>query len=280
VTREAAEFKRIVLGLDWRASGGVVVELATQLAELLELEILGVFLRDESLLGLANFPFARELRLSGEWYPFNVEQLTRDLDLAGLTARQVFEAAAKQLRTASSFEVASGSPARVIASLARQDDIVAFVEPSTLAARVTEPFVSFIDAALRSVASVLLLPSRVARRTGPIAAIALSADDRSIETAAAIADLANEELVVVNGGSDKASWPRTKDRFSIPPLTHPYYLAAAFEKLQERMIVMSCGVSKKLPPSVVTSARRVPVLIVKPSARSHMPTELSELARG
>jgi nucleotide-binding universal stress UspA family protein len=271
VTRAAAEFKRIVLGLDWSASGGAAVELAAEFAELLELEILGLFLRDESLLGLADFPFARELRMPCEWHPISVEQLARDIDLAGQTARQLFEAAAKQLRTASSFKVVSGSPARVIASLAQQDDIMAIVEPSGPAARATEPFVSFLDAALRSAASVLLLPSRVARRTGPIAAIALSANDPSTETAAAIAGSANEEMIIIRGyrDPDKAPWPRTKARFCVLPMTHPHYLAAAFENLHERMVVMSRSVCKKVPPSVITAVRRVPVLITTSSVGSY-----------
>jgi hypothetical protein len=270
VTRESAGFKRIVLGFDWSADGGAAVELVTEFAALLQLEILGLFLRDESLLGLAGFPFARELRSPGEWHPFNFEQLTRDLDLAVRNAQQLFEAGVKQLRTASSFEIASGSPARVVASLAQQDDIVAIVEPSTPAARVTEPFVSLVEAALQSAASVLLLPSRAMRRKGPIVVIALPADHRSIEAAGAIADLANEELVIIDGhpGADKTPWPRGRDRFSVLPITHPYYLAAAFEKLQERMILMSRDVSEKLSPPVVTSARRVPVLVMKPKARS------------
>ena len=72
-------FKRLVLGLQPSASERSV-RLAVTLAEMLDLELLGLFLEDESLRDLAAIPFARELRLlGGGWHPLDLEGLSREL---------------------------------------------------------------------------------------------------------------------------------------------------------------------------------------------------------
>ena len=57
-------FKRIVLGLQPSAPDRAM-QLAVELADLLHLDLLGLFLEDTSLRDLASMPFAREFRLLG-----------------------------------------------------------------------------------------------------------------------------------------------------------------------------------------------------------------------
>ena len=73
-------FKRIVLGLQ-STSANRTVQLAVELAGLLHLELLGLYLDDIGLRDLANFPFAREFRLLEGWQPINLDRLSRDLEL-------------------------------------------------------------------------------------------------------------------------------------------------------------------------------------------------------
>ena len=86
---ELHNFKRLVLGLQPGAPERTM-RLAVDLAELLNLELLGIFLKDTSLHNLANIPFARELRpLGGGWHPIDVKELSHDLDVTARSAEKL-----------------------------------------------------------------------------------------------------------------------------------------------------------------------------------------------
>jgi hypothetical protein len=75
-------FKRLVVGLEPSAPDRAM-RLAVELAELLDLDLLGLFLEDPGLRDLAAIPFVREFRsLGGGWRPIEIDQLTHDLEVA------------------------------------------------------------------------------------------------------------------------------------------------------------------------------------------------------
>ena len=70
-----SRFTRIVVGLHHGPAQDAAVGLAADLAELLRLDLFGLFITDESVLSLASLPFAREFRPSGGgWQPIDVER--------------------------------------------------------------------------------------------------------------------------------------------------------------------------------------------------------------
>ena len=91
------EFKRIVLGLPYnRPDRGM--RLAADMARLLQLDLFGLFVEEESLRGLAALPFIREFQLlGGGWRPLDVDQLSRDLETAAKNAERVFAEAVKKI---------------------------------------------------------------------------------------------------------------------------------------------------------------------------------------
>jgi len=193
-------FKRLVLGLQPGAPTRVF-SLAARLAELLDLELLGLFLEDTSLRDLAAVPFARELRsLNGGWHRIDLDRLSRDIDYAARNVERMFAEAAKNLPTGHEFEVVRGPLTSLLPSLSRRGDIVMIVEPANPAERASQQFAWLIDAAFRSAAAVMIVPPRVWRSTGPVIAIAAQAGDPSLEGAAAIARAAGEALVVADLG--------------------------------------------------------------------------------
>jgi hypothetical protein len=275
--KEPHSFKRLVLGLQPSAHDRTM-QLAVELADLLHLDLLGLFLEDTSLRDLASIPFSREFRpLGGGWHTIDPDQLSRDFELAARSIERKFLGAAKRLLTGYQFELARGPMAETFASVSRNDDIVMIVEPQSPAERATQQFSWLLEAAFRSAAAVMLVPSQIARTKGPVVAIATSPDDPSIHEAAAIALTAKEELVIIEADGNEADDTRVRmvatdtgptiKRVAAarPGLADPTACALAFRQIQERLIVMTRGTFADGAASAIAAARRVPVLVLEPS---------------
>ena len=276
MSREPHSFRRLVLGLQPGAHDRTM-RLAVELADLLHLDLLGLFLEDTSLLALAGIPFSREFRpLGGGWHAIDLDWLLHDFELAARSIERKFMGAAKRLPTGYQFEVARGSLARTFASVSRRDDIVMIVEPQSPAERATQQFSWLLEAAFKSAAAVMLVPPHIARSKGPVVAIAASAGDPSVRAAAAIALAGKEELVIVDTDGRDADDPDIRKLavdtgLSIKhiaagglKLTDPTACALAFRQIQERLIVMTRGGFADQAASAIAAARRVPVLVVEP----------------
>lgn len=243
-------FKRLVLGLQPSAPDRTM-KLGVDLAELLHLDLLGLFLEDTSLRHLAGIPFAREIRpLGGSWHAIDLDRLSREFELAAHSIERIFTAAAKRLSTRAQFEVIRGPLAETFSSLSRSDDIVMIVEPVSPAERATQQFAWLVQAAFQSAAAVMLVPPQIVRTRGPIVAIAATPDDPSIHAAADIARVAKEELVVIET--------------RCVALPDPVICAQAFQQTQERLIVMTRDAFGDGVASAIAAARRVPVLVIEP----------------
>jgi hypothetical protein len=276
MSREPHSFRRLVLGLQPGAHDRAM-RLAVELADLLHLDLLGLFLEDTSLLDLAGIPFSREFRpLGGGWHTIDLDRLLHDFELAARSIERKFMGAAKRLPTGYQFEVARGSLARTFASVSRRDDIVMIVEPQSPAERATQQFSWLLEAAFKSAAAVMLVPPHIARSKGPVVAIAASAGDPSVRAAAAIALAGKEQLVIVDTDGRDADDPDVRKLavdtgLSIKhiaagglKLTDPTACALAFRQIQERLIVMTRGGFADQAASAIAAARRVPVLVVEP----------------
>ena len=276
MSREPHSFKRLVLGLQPGAHDRTM-RLAVELADLLHLDLLGLFLEDTSLLDLAGIPFSRELRpLGGGWHTIDLERLLHDFELAARSIERKFMGAAKRLPTGYQFEVARGSPAKTFASVSRRDDIVMIVEPQNPAERATQQFAWLLEAAFRSAAAVMLAPPHIARTKGPVVAIAASAGDPCFRAAAAIALAAKEELVIIDTDGRNTDDPAIRKLAADTGLSIKYVAAAglkpsdpaaytlAFRQIQERLIVMTRSAFADQAASEIATARRVPVLVVEP----------------
>jgi len=274
-------FKRLVLGLQPSASGRSM-RLAVELAELLDLDLLGLFLEDPSLRDFAGFPFARELRLlGGGWHPIDVEQLSQELELAARSTEMVFTEAVKHLSVRWQFEVKRGTIATTVASVSQTSDIVMIVEPASAGERATHAFSGLLQAALGSAAAVMIVPTHIARARGPIVAIASALDDPSVAVAATVAHAAGEELVMVDVGKNSIDDERVRTLAAARGLaikhivvgqgvgSGPAALAWAIGPLHERLAVMTRGDIDGRAAAILAAERHIPVLVVEPSA----PTE-------
>jgi hypothetical protein len=266
------EFKRIVLGLPYnRPDSGA--RMAAEMARLLQLDLFGLFVEEESLRGLAALPFVREFRpLGGGWRPLDIDQLSRDLEIAAKNAERAFTEAAKTLQTRCQFEIVRGSMVDTIASILRANDIVLIVEPTNVAERATPYFLALLDAAFRSAAAVLLVPRQISRLTGAIVAIVRGPDDASIQSASAIATAAKENLIVIETSTDKSriienDLPAGTRIIRVSAVqgwqVNGPTIASALRHVRERLVVMTRNDNSV--PLDIASLRRVPVLIIEPA---------------
>jgi hypothetical protein len=98
------EFKRMVLGLPLSATDYEMVSVTAKLAELLRLNLVGMFVEDRSLINIANLPCVRELRaLGGGWQPIEIGQFTTELEHAAATAHRLFSKIARNCNIETSF---------------------------------------------------------------------------------------------------------------------------------------------------------------------------------
>jgi hypothetical protein len=269
-------FTRLVLGLN-SAPSGHSVSFSVELAELLGLNLLGLFLADDSLRHLARFPFARELRLmGGGWQPLEPERVSGELDLAARSAARIFAEAVKARAPHSRFEVAHGPLQQALASASTAADIIVLIEPRSPAERATGQFRWLFEAALSSAAAVMLLPPQPARRTGPIVAIAVTADDESVAVAASLAVAAREPLVVVEAAGPGLKYPALRmateagiavQRLPVPgsPNADVTAILDAMAGLQERLVVMSRLPADGEAAAAIAGRRATPVLLIEPA---------------
>ncbi len=267
-------FTRLVLGL--RAGPfGQAVSFSVELADLLRLDLLGLFLADDSLHHLARFPFARELRLmGGGWQPLDPERVSHDLDLAARSAARMFAEAVKARAPQSRFEVAQGPLQQALTEASTAADIIVIAEPRSAAERTTAQFRWLFEAALNSAAAVLLLPPQPARRSGAVVAIAMAADDPSVAVASAVAAAAREPLVILEVGGADRNYPAARpasdagiavQRRAVPGGADPDIAALleAMTGLQERLVVMSRLPGDGEAAAAIVSRRAVPVLLLE-----------------
>jgi hypothetical protein len=264
------DFKRMVLGLPHSARDYASVVFTAELADLLGLDLVGLFAEDERLTDLALLPCVREFRLAGDgWHPLDVKQLEQSSSQAAADARRLFDDAAKGLRGAGRVDFIKGQIGEAMGLQAMPDDIIAVIEPKNPAERVTHQFRRFMEMALSAPTAALLIPSRISRRKGPVVAIALNERDASIHVGLRVAEAARERLLVLTTDiTDETVSARPSpmgaihidQRLLSTTEIGLAELATALPIAGERLVVMSRG-SNNLFPSQLAFERGVPVLV-------------------
>jgi hypothetical protein len=195
------EYRRIILNLYWNSGDQRTITAAAGFARLLGLDLLGIYVEDEAVHGLAGLPFAREIKLpTHEWGSIHAERIAAEFRHAAMSAERMLARTAAALGVSSSFEVMRGDPSASVTTQSRAGDIVVFAEPRMAGERMTRSFARSWQAAAASAASVLLMPSRLARQRGAVAAVFAGHDDASVITAARIALAADEDLLLLVPG--------------------------------------------------------------------------------
>jgi hypothetical protein len=273
-------YRRLVLEFGQEARDAGLVRTAAELARLLGVDLQGLFIEDESLLALAAWPFARELRLpTHEWHKIDPEAIAAELRAAAAAADRLLADAVAALDIPGHFEVIRGEPVTVSAAFCHADDIFVFVPtrptsghgPASLAPR-RRP------TAPRAAGAVLVVPNGRERRAGPVIAVLASAADPGLEVAAHIAAAAGEDLRILLADPARAAAQQASERAARVGLAPPRVrvqevarsdrgdptdaLPAALAGIRERLIVLGHGITPDIDAAARLALRRgVPVLV-------------------
>lgn len=264
-------FRQLILELSHAGADPAMLRAAAEFARLLGLHLHGVFVEDEALLTLAEFPFAREIRLpTHEWAPLSADKLAAELRHAAEQARRSMQEILAGLEVPNVFEVLRGDPLSRIAELCCAGDIMAIAQPAAAAGLVRLP-----QAAHDLKADVLLLPEGLQARDGPVVAVVRDAADPALDAAARIADKDGPLLVLVpSGAGDPAQQVmRRAQESGLPPARVTVRLIgkgdtdaalSALGRERERLIVVGradSGPGSLAEAARIASARATPVLV-------------------
>lgn len=202
-------FRRAVLGFNCETYNVVALDIAAHLAGALRLDLLGIFVMDHMLDLIADYPGAREFVTSaGDWRAVDRDRLLAEQRELAQGLARLFGTKTAAEKLAGTFQILSGRAPDILTASTSHTDILVVAEPSSGVGFVTNTFTILLETAIRSHASVLLIPRTARRRRGPILAIAGSQDDPAIETARVIAAAAGEDIVIVEAdltGSPEAA---------------------------------------------------------------------------
>lgn len=250
MSKASSRYRRAVLGLGSGSVDRDMLRAAAEFAHLLELEMLGVFIEDRSLLGLAALPFARELRLPGyDWQALEPQRVGDELRAAAHQAQRLFQQEIASQGVACRFEVRPGDPTTLARDVAQTSDVLIVVEPVALDALApgSEPA---RRAALASAGAVLLLPRSGMPRRGPVAAVADEPSAPCFALASRIAAAAGEQAFAIPG----------------QPTSTATLLASLQRVLgphRERLLILPRRATMNEEMALeVASRRKVPVLVV------------------
>jgi hypothetical protein len=156
---------RLLLDLAAASGDRVLLRAAAEFARELGLALHGVYVEDEAVFGLAEFPFARELRLpTREWRPLDAAALAGEFAAAAAMARRLLDEAASAAGLQRAFQIVRGNPAVCLAALAGAADIV--VLPAGRSGDLGRVALSGDTAG-----GTLLLPPRPVAHRGPVAVV-------------------------------------------------------------------------------------------------------------
>lgn len=265
-------YRRLVLELGVGPADPAFIRAAAQFAHGLGLDLHGLFIEDESLLTLAAYPVAREIRLpSRQWAPLDANRIAEDLHLAAESARRQMFQALSTLGLHGGFEVVRGDPHGCVCGMCCDTDIIVVTANHRHHAHPGDSRTLLRRAAAESAASVLVLPDATLPRHGPIVVAAEAPDDPGLLAAARIASADRAPLLVLmpegSGTMDVATVPLPPDRVQTHAVAglHPDDLLRALSHVRERLLVVTRRVAGALGSdgaARIATLRRVPVLVL------------------
>jgi hypothetical protein len=269
-----AEFKRLLMRLPHSPRDYAGVRFAADLAELLGASFVATFAQDAELAGVATLSCVRELHpLGGGWHQIEAPQLAAQLERRAAAARRLFDDAVRQARIEATFSATTESIADAIGRSAAVGDIIAIVEPRNPAERVTQQFTQLVDTAFGARAAIMVIPGRIVRNTGPIAAILSGPADAGIQAALALAAAAKEKMIALAppGALGQQSMAERADAAGVslevgPIIRQPFNassLLPQLDRLNERLVVISRGMIDDRDATRLASLRGIPVLLAR-----------------
>jgi nucleotide-binding universal stress UspA family protein len=150
--------RRILVALDASRHSLAALEAASELANTLKAELVGIFMEDINLLRLAGLPFAREVRyLSVTDRPLDSPSMERELRIQAEQVKQTLALVADRRQIRWSFRVVRGEVVAELLSAAQEADLLALGRASWATTRRVRLGATARRVAAQALGPVLLL---------------------------------------------------------------------------------------------------------------------------
>jgi hypothetical protein len=198
-----ARSMRFAIGVCGHMPKRHVIEIAADLARAMSAQMTALMIEDGASESLGSIPFAREFMIGrGGWSEVGAMDIISRRESSRRRARIVFGEIATTAGIEVTVKTLTGSAVAEIANAISAFDVVALPAPEIAGEWMMLPYSSLAEAALHGKSAAVIVPSRTVRRSGPIAALIGSADDKALEIAGRLALVADEKLVVLATGID------------------------------------------------------------------------------
>lgn len=201
--------RRILIALDASLNSHAALEAAVNLAEILQSDLLGLFVEDINLLRLTELPFVREVRFAErDVQRLDQETLVRKLRARAALLRHELEEMASERKLTSSFRVIRGPIDRELLAAALDADLVALGRLGHTVIR-QNPLGSTARAIVsRAAAAVLLVKTDVG--SGPVIALYDGSENghRALLLAAELANHVGDLRVLVWASDEQTAYAR------------------------------------------------------------------------
>jgi len=277
-----AFFRRMIIALSAGGGGDEGLAAAVEIAAAMGLDIEGLFIEDEAVLGLAALPFLREIEArSFASRPLDPARLEREMRHAAAARQKALAEAARRTRTTFRFHAVRGEIEAIVARSAGATDIMVVIEPGGFAERTCHAAVTMRRAAMRSSASVLYVPAPLRKGHGAICAVVRPGADepQALRLAARIAAASGNDLLVLS--ADIAGIDGTRiaalageaglaaEKITLNRLANdsPEALAEALESVEQRLVVLgrgALGLDGERALLALAARLQVPILTLEP----------------
>lgn len=260
-------FRRVVIGFRDTCESSSSLEATARFAQLIETELLGVFIEDTELMEWSGSPLMRQFTsISRPPVPASPARLAEEFSAAADMMRRRFARAAATLGVRARFQIERSSAATLEIKGAGPEDLLVVVEPADPMARLSYPFTTVLEAVAKSQAPVLYMPNQVRQRTGPVVSVFRDADDQGHRIAADLASRLGEDMIDIRFSEDEL--PQAEAAAKAASGRAPAsveHIRHALDGVRECLIVFSRQVLGDHDPSLfvlLAAERRVPLLIV------------------
>jgi len=225
----------VLIGLSSGAMPSAMLDLATQLAHAFHAEIAGLFVEEDMLYQLSDYPSARILSRAGRPEALARGQIDAELAAQARAWRRALSTRAEQSHVAWSFESRRGDALTVLRGSARADDVLLIggtASTITLRARI-----DLAIQALGAARAVLVIPERIRQTRGAVVVFA-DGEAGPVELAARIARTMGEPLLVTTRSARNATHADLAPaRILELADDDPEIIAGLLRRLQPRLVV-------------------------------------------
>ncbi|MFO0992244.1 MAG: hypothetical protein U1E67_09975 [Hyphomicrobiales bacterium] len=234
---KVATIRRVLVGLSSPDMPTAMLDLATELAHAFHAEVAGLFVEEDMLYQVGDYPSMQVVGHGGRPEAIAPGRIGAELAAQARAWRRALSARAERSHVTWSFESKRGDALTILRGSTRADDVLLIggtASTITLRSRI-----ALAVEALGAARAVLIMPERIRQARGPVVAFGDGEDDgRPVELAARIARAMGESLLILtHGRTQDAEAHGGQARILALANENPEAIAMLLRRLEPRLVV-------------------------------------------